>query len=101
MFGFRLGHDFYKENKKDNTIYLKTNLNYEMLGEQKVKASDLTGKINRKYENNVMWINLGVGAAKDITEDLNLYTDIEKQFGESKDNNSWQINAGFRYKFDI
>ena len=99
--GFRLGHDFYKENKKDNTIYLKTNLNYEMLGEQKVKASDLTGKINRKYENNVMWINLGVGAAKDITEDLNLYTDIEKQFGESKDNNSWQINAGFRYKFDI
>lgn len=99
--GFRLGHDFYKENKKDNTIYLKTNLNYEMLGEQKVKASDLTGKINRKYENNVMWIDLGVGAAKDITEDLNLYTDIEKQFGESKDNNSWQINAGFRYKFDI
>ena len=98
--GFRIGHDFYNENRKDNTIYLKTDINHEFLGNQNVKAYDLTGSIDRKYENKNTWFDLGIGASKDFTENLNVYTDIEKQFGEYKDNNSWQVNLGFKYKFD-
>lgn len=97
--GFRLGYDFYKENIKNNTIYLKADINSEMLGEQRVKASDITGSIDRKYKNNNTWTDFGIGAAKDFTEDLNLYIDIEKQVGEKKDSKSWEINAGFIYKF--
>ena len=96
--GIRIGHDFYKENSKDNTIYLKADINHEFLGEQDIKAQDVTGTINKTYENDNTWYDVGIGGAKNLTENLYVYADIERQFGEEKDN-SWQFNLGFRYKF--
>ena len=96
--GVRLGHDFYKENSKDNTIYLKADINHEFLGEQDIKAQDVTGTINKTYENDNTWYDVGIGGAKNLTENLYVYADIERQFGEERDN-SWQFNLGFRYKF--
>ena len=96
--GVRLGHDFYKENSKDNTIYLKADINHEFLGEQDIKAQDMTGTINKTYENDNTWYDVGIGGAKNLTENLYVYADIERQFGEERDN-SWQFNLGFRYKF--
>lgn len=98
--GFRIGHDFYSANKKDNTIYFKADINHEFLGEQHIKASDLTGSIDREYKNINTWVDLGFGISKDLTDNFNIYTDIEKQFGKEKDDNSWQMNLGFRYKFN-
>ena len=40
--GIKLGHDSYKGNKKDNTVYVKADINHEFLGEQNVKAKDET-----------------------------------------------------------
>ncbi len=103
--GFRLGYDMYKENSKDNTlfkdntIYIKADINHEFLGDQDITAKDKTGKINKTYHNDETWYDIGIGAAKKITPDFNVYMDIEKQFGSSKDNNSWQFNLGFRYRF--
>lgn len=97
--GFRLGQDFYKENLKDNTIYLKLDANHEFLGEQKIDAKDNTGILREKYSNDTTWYDVGIGGAKNLTEDLYVYADIEKQFGENKDN-SYQFNLGFRYKFN-
>lgn len=96
--GVRLGHDFYKENSKDNTIYLKADINHEFLGEQDIKAQDVTGTINKTYENDNTWYDVGIGGAKNLTENLYVYADVERQFGEERDN-SWQFNLGFRYKF--
>lgn len=98
--GFRVGHDFYNANKKDNTIYFKADVNHEFLGEQNIKASDLTGSTDREYKNINTWVDLGFGISTDLTDNFNVYTDIEKQFGKEKDDNSWQMNLGFRYKFN-
>lgn len=96
--GFRLGHDFYKENSKDNTIYLKADINHEFLGDQDVSAMDLTGKLDETYHNDGTWYDIGIGGAKNLSENLYVYADVERQFGTGKDN-SWQFNLGFRYKF--
>ncbi|WP_027128046.1 autotransporter outer membrane beta-barrel domain-containing protein [Fusobacterium perfoetens] len=99
--GFRLGHDFYNDNGKDNTIYLKADVNHEFLGEQDVNAVDMTGSLGeefRNYKNKGTWYDVGIGAAKNMTENLYVYADIERQFGH-RDDNSWQFNLGFRYKF--
>lgn len=95
--GFRLGYDYYKENSKDNTIYLKADANHEFLGEQNIKAIDLTGELNERYHNDDTWYDVGIGTAKDLSEDLHIYADVERQFGHK--DNSWQFNLGFRWKF--
>lgn len=97
--GFRLGYDFYKENSKENTVYVKADINHEFLGDQKIKATDVTGTLDKTYHNDETWYDIGIGAAKKITPDFNVYMDVEKQFGTAKDNNSWQFNLGFRYRF--
>lgn len=97
--GIKLGHDSYKGNKKDNTVYVKADINHEFLGEQNVKAKDETGRLDKMYKNNETWVEIGIGASKKITPDLNVYADVEKQLGSNKDNKNWQVNVGFRYKF--
>lgn len=96
--GFRLGHDFYnEEGRKTTTIYAKADVNYEFLGEQKVEAKDLTGSLDKKYENDGTWYDIGIGVSKDITPDFNVYMDVERQIGRTRDDQSWQVNLGFRY----
>ncbi|RHF72750.1 autotransporter outer membrane beta-barrel domain-containing protein [Fusobacterium mortiferum] len=102
--GFRLGHDFYnEEGRKTTTIYAKADVNHEFLGEQRVDARDLTGSLAeeyRKYENDGTWYDIGMGASKDITPDFNVYMDVERQIGRTRDDQSWQFNLGFRYRFN-
>lgn len=97
--GVRIGHDLYRENLKDNTIYMKADINHEFLGKQNIKAKDETGTLDEAYNNDETWFDIGIGVSKKITSDFNVYTDVEKQFGSNKGNKSWQVNLGFRYKF--
>lgn len=99
--GARLGHDFYnKEGNKTATLYAKADINHEFLGDQRVKAKDRTGVIDKKYENDGTWYDIGIGASKDITPDFNVYMDVERQIGRTRDDQSWQFNLGFRYRFN-
>lgn len=99
--GARLGHDFYnKEGNKTATLYAKVDINYEFLGDQRVKAKDKTGVIDKKYENDGTWYDIGIGASKDVTPDFNVYMDVERQIGRTRDDQSWQFNLGFRYRFN-
>lgn len=99
--GARLGHDFYnKEGNKTATLYAKADINHEFLGDQRVKAKDRTGEINKKYENDATWYDIGIGASKDVTPDFNVYMDVERQIGRTRDDQSWQFNLGFRYRFN-
>lgn len=96
--GFRLGHDFYnEEGRKTTTVYAKADVNHEFLGEQKVNAKDLTGSLNKKYENDGTWYDIGIGVSRDITPNFNVYMDVERQIGRTRDDQSWQLNLGFRY----
>ena len=97
--GIRVGQDFYKNNLKNSTIYVKADVNHEFLGKQNVEATDITGSLSETYHNNETWYDLGIGITKSFTSNLNGYMDIEQQFGSNKDNKSWQANIGFRYKF--
>lgn len=98
--GFRLGHDYYDENGKDNTIYIKADINREFLGDEKITAKDNTGSLDKTYHNDKAWYDIGLGATKEISPDFTVYTDIEKQFGKHRDNDSWQFNLGVRYRFN-
>lgn len=99
--GARLGHDFYnKEGNKTATLYVKADINHEFLGDQRVKAKDKTGVIDKKYENDATWYDIGIGASKDVTPDFNVYMDVERQIGRTRDDQSWQFNLGFRYRFN-
>lgn len=99
--GARLGHDFYnKEGNKTATLYAKADINHEFLGDQRVKAKDKTGVIDKKYENDGTWYDIGIGASKDVTPDFNVYMDVERQIGRTRDDQSWQFNLGFRYRFN-
>lgn len=99
--GARLGHDFYnKEGNKTATLYAKADINHEFLGDQRVKAKDKTGVIDKKYENDATWYDIGIGASKDVTPDFNVYMDVERQIGRTRDDQSWQFNLGFRYRFN-
>lgn len=98
--GFRLGHDYYDENGKDNTIYVKADINREFLGDEKITAKDNTGSLNKTYHNDETWYDIGIGATKELSPDFTVYTDIEKQFGKHRDSDSWQFNLGFRYRFN-
>lgn len=99
--GARLGHDFYnKEGNKTATLYAKADINHEFLGDQRVKAKDRTGVIDKKYENDATWYDIGIGASKDVTPDFNVYMDVERQIGRTRDDQSWQFNLGFRYRFN-
>lgn len=96
--GARLGHDFYNdEGRKTTTLYAKADVNHEFLGEQRVEAKDLTGALDKKYENDGTWYDIGIGASRDITPDFNVYMDVERQIGRTRDDQSWQFNLGFRY----
>lgn len=99
--GARLGYDFYnKEGNKTATLYAKADINHEFLGDQRVKAKDKTGVIDKKYENDATWYDIGIGASKDVTPDFNVYMDVERQIGRTRDDQSWQFNLGFRYRFN-
>ena len=97
--GFRFGYDRYVEENKTATFYVKADINHEFLGEQEVRAFDKTGSIKEKYENDETWYDIGIGVSSEINEAVNVYADIERQIGRTKDSNSWQFNLGFRYKF--
>lgn len=96
--GARLGHDFYNDKgRKKTTVYAKADINHEFLGEQSIEAKDSTGILNKKYKNDGTWYDIGIGVTKEVTPDFNVYMDIERQVGRTKDDQSWQVNLGFRY----
>lgn len=97
--GFRLGYNRYSEDKKISTFYVKADVNHEFAGDQKVEAKDKTGSINKKYDNSKTWYDVGVGITSKVNESMDVYADIEKQFGSERDSKSWQFNMGFKYKF--
>lgn len=92
--GFRIG----KNLDERSTVYLKADVLHEFLGEQDIYAADGTGVMERTFENEGTWYDLGFGFATALSEDSYIYADFEKSFGNDNDE-TYQINVGVNYSF--
>ncbi len=92
--GFRLGKDV----DERSTVYVKADVLHEFLGDQRITASDVTGSLDKTYENKGTWYDVGFGFATAVGHDSYAYLDFEKSFGNDNDD-TYQINAGLQWNF--
>lgn len=92
--GFRLGKDV----DERSTVYVKADVLHEFLGDQRIVAGDVTGSLDKTYENKGTWYDVGFGFATEVGHDSYAYLDFEKSFGNDNDD-TYQINAGLQWNF--
>lgn len=92
--GFRLG----KDTDERSTFYIKGDVMHEFLGDQDIQAHDVTGTLNKTYNNDGTWFDLGFGFAAAMDKNSYIFADFEKSFGNDNDG-TYQINVGFNYQF--
>lgn len=92
--GFRLGKDF----DAKSSFYVKADLLHEFLGEQRISATDITGTLDRTYENKGTWYDVGLGFATAMGHDSYAYLDLEHSFGNDNDD-TYQVNVGLQWNF--
>ena len=92
--GFRLGKDV----DERSTVYVKADVLHEFLGDQRITAGDVTGSLDKTYENKGTWYDIGFGFATAVGHDSYAYLDFEKSFGNDNDD-TYQINAGLQWNF--
>ena len=92
--GFRLGKDV----DERSTVYVKADVLHEFLGDQRIVAGDVTGALDKTYENSGTWYDVGFGFATAVGHNSYAYLDFEKSFGNDNDE-TYQINAGLQWSF--
>ena len=92
--GFRLGRDVGEK----STVYLKADILHEFLGDQRIAAGDATGSLDKTYENEGTWYDVGFGFAKAVGHNSYAYLDFETSFGNDNDD-TYQISAGIQWSF--
>ena len=92
--GFRLGKDV----DERSTVYVKADVLHEFLGDQRIVAGDVTGALDKTYENSGTWYDVGFGFATAVGNNSYAYLDFEKSFGNDNDE-TYQINAGLQWSF--
>lgn len=92
--GFRLGKDV----DERSTVYVKADVLHEFLGDQRIVAGDVTGSLDKTYENKGTWYDVGFGFATAVGHDSYAYLDFEKSFGNDNDD-TYQVNVGLQWSF--
>ena len=92
--GFRAGHHW--ENDKD--IYVKFNLLHEFDGDQRVKTSDRSGKMDLTINNDGTWGDFGFGFSMKMNNDSYFFIDAEKIVGNDF-GSTYQVSGGVRINF--
>lgn len=92
--GFRLGKDI--DDDKKSTFYIKADILHEFMGDQEINAYDKTGILNKTYENEGTWYDIGIGFSTMLSDSSYAYLDYERCFGNDNDN-TYQINGGVRW----
>ena len=92
--GFRLGKDM----SERSSVYVKADVLHEFLGDQTIYAKDGTGVMDRTYENQGTWYDVGFGFTAATSDNSYAYIDFEKSFGNDNDE-TYQINAGMNWSF--
>ncbi|MBM6704805.1 autotransporter outer membrane beta-barrel domain-containing protein [Sutterella massiliensis] len=94
--GLRLGKDF--ETEKPMTFYVRGDIMHEFLGDQDIYAADATGTMHELYENEGTWYSAGAGFSFKTTEDLYMFLEAEKVFGNSN-TGTYTVSGGIKYFF--
>lgn len=92
--GFRLGKDI--DDDKKSTFYVKADILHEFMGDQEINAYDKTGILNKTYENEGTWYDIGIGFSTMLSDSSYAYLDYERCFGNNN-KNTYQINGGIRW----
>lgn len=92
--GFRLGKDI--DDDKKSTFYVKADILHEFMGDQEINAYDKTGILNKTYENEGTWYDIGIGFSTMLSDTSYAYLDYERCFGNNN-KNTYQINGGIRW----
>lgn len=95
--GARVGHAW-RDNDSGMDLYLKADLLHEFDGEQRLQATDNTGLVSWRYDNEGTWGDFGLGFSYRTDKDSYAFCDLEKMVGNSY-GSSWQISAGLRINF--
>lgn len=95
--GVRAGKDFGADNLF--SVYARSDLMHEFLGDQDIYAKDKTGALNMRYENDDTWYSAGVGMTYTPNEDSVLFFEAESVFGASN-KDSYIFSGGVRILFN-
>lgn len=94
--GVRVGKDL--ETESPSTLYVRGDILHEFLGDQDIRAEDKTGVLYESYENEGTWYSVGAGFSYMTSEDLYVFFEGEKVFGNSN-SGSFTLSGGLRYLF--
>ena len=94
--GVRLGKDF--DTQKPMTFYVRGDILHEFLGRQDISATDQTGRLSVRYDNDDTWYSAGAGFTFMGSEDLYFFLEAEKVFGASN-TGSYSVSGGMKYLF--
>ena len=92
--GFRLGRDI----SDKTTFYLSGDFLHEFLGNQDIKAEDMTGIMDVTGHNKGNWYEAGFGVTTRLGRDTYVYADYDKSFGSGIEH-TWSLEAGINFKF--
>lgn len=92
--GFRLGRDI----SDKTTFYLSGDFLHEFLGNQDIKAEDMTGIMDVTGHNKGSWYEAGFGVTTRLGENTYIFVNYDKSFG-SDIQHTWSLEAGVNFRF--
>lgn len=97
--GFRVGK--FLSDDKAQTVFFKTDVLREFMGEQKIRVTDVTTRVGGEdvsISNRGTWFDVGAGFQAAVSKDFYAYGDVEYRFGNDLWN-TWVFNVGAKYRF--
>ena len=92
--GFRLGRDI----SDKTTFYLSGDFLHEFLGNQDIKAEDMTGIMDVTGHNKGSWYEAGFGVTTRLGENTYAFVNYDKSFGADIQH-TWSLEAGVNFRF--
>lgn len=94
----RLGFRFGRDVGSRTTFYMNADFLHEFIGNQDIRAEDMTGIMDVTGHNKGSWYEAGFGVTTRLGRDTYMYADYDKSFGSGIEH-TWSLEAGINFKF--
>ena len=94
----RLGFRFGRDVGSRTTFYMNADFLHEFMGNQDIRAEDMTGIMDVTGHNKGSWYEAGFGVTTRLGRDTYMYADYDKSFGSGIEH-TWSLEAGINFKF--
>ena len=94
----RLGFRFGRDVGSRTTFYMNADFLHEFMGNQDIRAEDMTGIMDVTGHNKGSWYEAGFGVTTRLGRDTYVYADYDKSFGSGIEH-TWSLEAGINFKF--